>query len=114
MSKYEMTVGQPIKEIKHIKLNHISLEENIDYVVLDDKKTIRFVSDKAKKTCDLFSNQEQIIADYKVVDYKNTYHKLYSNIAKLLIENRQCNWSPDILLMEWDVIRMYVSYLGDD
>lgn len=113
MSNYEMKVGNRIKEMRYVTINNISMVENIDYIILDDRRTIRFISDKAKEVCDLFSNQDIINEDYKKVDYKSTYHTLYSNISKLLIENRQNNWSSDILLKKWDNIRMHVSYIGD-
>lgn len=39
------------------------------------------------------------------IDYKQLYHELYENVAKLLVENRQHNWHPQVLLSKWDNFR---------
>jgi hypothetical protein len=39
------------------------------------------------------------------INYKQLYHELYENVAKMLVENRQHNWHPQILLMKWDNFR---------
>lgn len=39
------------------------------------------------------------------INYKQLYHELYENVAKLLVENRQHNWHPQVLLSKWDNFR---------
>jgi hypothetical protein len=39
------------------------------------------------------------------INYKQLYHELYENVAKMLVENRQHNWHPQVLLMKWDNFR---------
>ena len=39
------------------------------------------------------------------IDYKQLYHELYENVAKLLVDNRQHNWHPQVLLSKWDNFR---------
>jgi hypothetical protein len=39
------------------------------------------------------------------INYKQLYHELYENVAKMLVENRQHNWHPQVLLMKWDNLR---------
>jgi hypothetical protein len=39
------------------------------------------------------------------INYKQLYHELYDNVAKMLVENRQHNWHPQVLLMKWDNFR---------
>ena len=39
------------------------------------------------------------------IDYKQLYHELYENVAKLLVDNRQYNWHPQVLLSKWDNFR---------
>jgi hypothetical protein len=39
------------------------------------------------------------------INYKQLYHELYENVAKMLVENRQHNWHPRVLLMKWDNFR---------
>ena len=39
------------------------------------------------------------------IDYKQLYHELYENVAKLLVDNRQHNWHPHVLLSKWDNFR---------
>ena len=53
MSNYEIKVENRIKEMRNVTLNNIPLKENIDFIILDDRQTIRFVSDKAKETMKL-------------------------------------------------------------
>ena len=53
MKHYEMKVGNRIKEMRNVTLNNIPLKENIDFIILDDRQTIRFVSDKAKEAIKL-------------------------------------------------------------
>ena len=53
MSNYEIKVGNRIKEMRNVTLNNIPLKENIDFIILDDRQTIRFVSDKAKEAMKL-------------------------------------------------------------
>lgn len=38
-------------------------------------------------------------------DYMELYYELYSNVAKMLIENIFYNWSPNVLLSKWDSFR---------
>ena len=53
MNNYEIKVGNRIKEMRNVTLNNIPLKENIDFIILDDRQTIRFVSDKAKEAMKL-------------------------------------------------------------
>jgi hypothetical protein len=53
MKHYEIKVGNRIKEMRNVTLNNIPLKENIDFIILDDRQTIRFVSDKAKEAIKL-------------------------------------------------------------
>lgn len=39
------------------------------------------------------------------INYKQLYQELYENVAKMLVENRQHNWHPQVLLMKWDNFR---------
>ncbi len=39
------------------------------------------------------------------IDYKQLYHELYENVAKLLVDNRHHNWHPQVLLNKWDNFR---------
>lgn len=39
------------------------------------------------------------------IDYKQLYHELYENVAKLLVDNRDHNWHPQVLLNKWDNFR---------
>lgn len=39
------------------------------------------------------------------IDYKKLYHELYENVANMLVENRQHNWTPHTLLHKWDSFR---------
>lgn len=39
------------------------------------------------------------------IDYKQLYYELYENVAKMLVENRQHNWTPQTLLNKWDIFR---------
>ena len=41
--------------------------------------------------------------DYKVLYEK--YINLYENVANMLVENRDKNWSPRELLEKWDSFR---------
>jgi hypothetical protein len=45
------------------------------------------------------------VADVGDIDYKQLYHQLYENVAKMLVENRQYNWTPQTLLNKWDLFR---------
>lgn len=45
------------------------------------------------------------IADVSDIDYKQLYYQLYENVAKMLVENRQYNWTPQTLLNKWDLFR---------
>ena len=38
-------------------------------------------------------------------NYKKLYHQLYSNVANMLVENRNKSYSPSELLAIWDSIR---------
>lgn len=38
-------------------------------------------------------------------DYKEKYNELYSEVAKLLVENRENGYSPYKLLSRWDILR---------
>lgn len=53
MKHYEVKVGNRIKEMRNVTINNIPLKENIDFIILDDRQTIRFVSDKAKEAIKL-------------------------------------------------------------
>lgn len=61
MNNYELKVDKSIKEMVYLKINNISMIENIDYIVLDDKKTIRLISDKAKEGANIFSEEKHEI-----------------------------------------------------
>jgi hypothetical protein len=45
------------------------------------------------------------IADVGDTDYRQLYHELYENVAKMLVENRKYNWTPQTLLNKWDIFR---------
>lgn len=58
MSNYEIKVENRIKEMRNVTLNNIPLKENIDFIILDDRRTIRFISDKAKEAANIFSEKK--------------------------------------------------------
>jgi len=39
------------------------------------------------------------------IDYEKLYNELYTNTAKMLVENKTKNWTPETLLNNWDFFR---------
>ena len=62
------------------------------------------MNNKEKKSNSL-QNSEFDISHVSDINYKQLYQELYGNVAKMLVENREYNWHPQVLSMKWDNLR---------
>lgn len=60
---------------------------------------------KEEKAFNKAETPKLYMTDVSDIDYKQLYHELYENVAKMLVENRKYNWTPQTLLNKWDIFR---------